>query len=203
MNEGSRPVGAHLEGKLKDRYEAAEEARDVTNKSAFLRELIRDALDARELSPYERAGISQRLARELGSEYGGEADEEEVLRDVVERGLQARQGDALDAIGAGGELRGLVEAACEEGEDLDEGVRRLLREGAQASIDGSRGLLERGIILASFVLLGVAPVLSFLSNGWGGVAFYVIVVGLFVAFDDILGDIIQSIRQQFRELLSR
>jgi hypothetical protein len=58
-------------------------------------------------------------------------DEEDILREVVEDGLTARRGDALDAIGADEELREDVEARRWENESLDEAVRRLIREGGE------------------------------------------------------------------------
>lgn len=127
----SRVVSAQLEGKRLERYEAAEEKGDAPSKSEFLRRLLDDGLDAREKSTYEHAGLSQPLAARLEDEKGFYQDDEEILHEVIEEGLVARRGDALDAIGAGDELREFVEARREEGESLDDTVRRLIREGGE------------------------------------------------------------------------
>jgi len=127
----SRVVSAQLEGKRLERYEVAEEKGDAPSKSEFLRRLLDDGLDAREKSTYEQAGLSQPLAARLEDEKGFYQDDVEILHEVIEEGLVARRGDALDAIGAGDELREFVEARREEGESLDDTVRRLIREGGE------------------------------------------------------------------------
>lgn len=57
----SRPVGAHLEGELLERYEEAEEASPEKNKSAFLRSLIVDGLDAKERDVLDAIDASEEL----------------------------------------------------------------------------------------------------------------------------------------------
>lgn len=125
----SRMVSAQLEGKLLERYEAEEEERDVGNKSEYLRALLRDGLDAREQTAYDRVDLPERLAARLEDERGVGDREKDVLREVVQDGLDARRGDALDAIGADDDLRRRVEKHQNEGEPLDDAIRRLVRTG--------------------------------------------------------------------------
>ncbi|WP_169719072.1 hypothetical protein, partial [Haloplanus natans] len=117
-------VSAQLEGKRLERYEDAEEAEGMGNKSEFLRSVLDDGLDARSQTTYQAAGLSDRLAAQLEDEREFYDDEADILREVVEDGLTARRGDALDAIGADDELRAAVEDAREDGEPLDDTVRR-------------------------------------------------------------------------------
>ena len=124
-------VSAQLEGKRLERYEDAEEAEGMGNKSEFLRSVVEDGLDAREQTAYQAAGLSDRLAAQLEDEREFYDDEADILLEVVEDGLTARRGDALDAIGADDELRAAVEDAREDGEPLDDTVRRLLRDSAE------------------------------------------------------------------------
>jgi len=69
-------VSARLEGRLVDRYEEAEEAAPEENKSAFLRSLIVDGLDAKDRDVLDAIGVS------------------DELREAVER--RRKDGESLD-----------------------------------------------------------------------------------------------------------
>lgn len=77
-------VSARLEGRLVDRYEEAEEAAPEENKSAFLRSLIVDGLDAKERDALDAIDASDEL-REAVDEHRLEG---ESLDDAARRLLR-------------------------------------------------------------------------------------------------------------------
>jgi hypothetical protein len=156
-----------LEGKRLERYEDAEEAEGMGNKSEFLRSVVEDGLDAREQTAYQAAGLSDRLAAQLEDEREFYDDEADILREVVEDGLTARRGDALDAIGADDELRAAVEDAREDGEPLDDTVRRLLRDSAEDG-DSAAGRQPSTVVPATLAAT-LAVSVTLLATGEGAV----------------------------------
>jgi hypothetical protein len=156
-----------LEGKRLERYEDAEEAEGMGNKSEFLRSVLDDGLDAREQTTYQAAGLSDRLAAQLEDEREFYDEEADILREVVEDGLTARRGDALDAIGADDELRAAVEDAREDGEPLDDTVRRLLRDSAEDG-DSAAGRQPSTVVPATLAAT-LAVSVTLLATGEGAV----------------------------------
>jgi hypothetical protein len=77
-------VSARLEGRLVDRYEEAEEAAPEENKSAFLRSLIVDGLDAKDRDVLDAIDASDEL-REAVDEH---REEGEPLDDAARRLLR-------------------------------------------------------------------------------------------------------------------
>jgi hypothetical protein len=136
--------------------------------------------------------ITARLEDDLEERYNAaeaEAPEENksaVLRSVVADGLDAKDRDVLDAIGASDELRVAVEARRKEGEPLDDAARRLLREGTDASEDGPRTAADRAVngFVVGIVTGVVAGAYAFV--GPVGALVAVLSWASLVAFDDII-----------------
>lgn len=102
----SRPVGAHLEGELLERYEEAEEASPEKNKSAFLRSLIVDGLDAKERDVLDAIDASEELreaveARRIEGEPLDDAARR-LLREGVEESPNRERTPKYRAAGAAG-----------------------------------------------------------------------------------------------------
>ncbi|MFD1687594.1 hypothetical protein [Halobellus litoreus] len=141
-----RTVSARLEDDLEKRYNAAEDASAETNKSAF-------------------------------------------LRSVVDDGLDAKERDVLDAVGASDELRAAVERRREENEPLDDAVRRFLRDGV--SMTGGRGprtARDRLLTAIGGATISGAAVVSVLFGGVVGGVVAIALFALVFAFGDALGD---------------
>jgi hypothetical protein len=197
-------VSAQLEGKLLERYEAEEEERDVGNKSEYLRALLRDGLDAREQTAYDRVDLPERLAARLEDERGVGDREKDVLREVVEDGLGARRGDALDAIGAGDNLRRRVEKHRDEGEPLDDAIRRLVRTGVESG--GESTLKDR--VKVAIILTFVMAIPTYAAAVWGleSGAIWLVFYALVLVFEPSIARLEKAVRSVFSraaETLSR
>lgn len=138
----ARTVSARLEDELEERYATAEEAAAETNKSAF-------------------------------------------LRSVVDDGLQAKNPNPLDAIDASDELRAAVEKCREEGEGVDDTVRRLLREGARTSRDEPQSWTDRAVDALAVGFLTGTVVLGSVFAGLPGALAFAGFWAVLLAFDDV------------------
>jgi hypothetical protein len=190
-------VSAQLEGKLLERYEEEEERENVGNKSEYLRSLLRDALDAREQTAYDRVDLPERLAARLEDERGVGDREKDILREVVEDGLDSRRGDALDAIGADDDLRRRVEKHQNKGEPLDDTLRRLVREGVETG--GEKSWKERVEIM---LILSLVMLLPTTAAATGGITSGLIWIGFYAAVI-LLEPYISKIETEVRSVFSR
>lgn len=107
-------------------------------------------------------------AAEEGSTHPTKSD---FLREVIDEGVRSKQTDVLDAIRASDELRDAVEARREDGEALDDAVRRVLREGVAATADREPTARARlGVALYAGTLPASALALTAAAGvvaGWG------------------------------------
>jgi len=88
----SRPVGAHLEGELLERYEEAEEASPEKNKSAFLRSLIVDGLDAKERDVLDAIDASDELREAVEARRKEGEPLDDAARRLLREGVDASGG---------------------------------------------------------------------------------------------------------------
>jgi len=102
----SRPVGAHLEGELLERYEEAEEASPEKNKSAFLRSLIVDGLDAKERDVLDAIDASDELREAVETRRKEGEALDDAARRLLREGVDAAEDRSLrsrieEAVGLG------------------------------------------------------------------------------------------------------
>jgi len=160
-----RVIGAQLAGEDLERFEKLSDRRgEDKSESQLIRELLLDGIEKREKPLVVRLGVSDYVGAQIESARGREDTERDVVRRFLERAVEARDEDALDAIGVGedDDLRAAVEEAREDGEPLDDAVRRLVREGLSSKPSSrereNRGFFGRvlpafaGFMIAAFVL---------------------------------------------------
>lgn len=84
-------VSARLEGRLVDRYEEAEEAAPEENKSAFLRSLIVDGLDAKERDVLDAIDASDELREAVEARRKEGEPLDDAARRLLREGTDASQ----------------------------------------------------------------------------------------------------------------
>jgi hypothetical protein len=142
----------------------AEQSDEDVSRALVTKRLVEEAVEARETPLWFQLGMSNHDAAQLRALQNTGETEEDVARDLLTDALEARDEDALDAIGASDELREAVEEHREEGESLDGAVERLLRVG----VDGERpepDLTERMGIGVAVALLGLLFVVAYVTYG--------------------------------------
>jgi len=115
----------------------------------------------------------------------GDPSKSDVARELIDAGLAARHRDVYDHVGADEELREAVEEARNVEETDAEAIRRLLREGTDASQDGPRTAGDRAVnaLVVGIVTGVVAGAYAF--AGPAGAVVAVLAWASLVAFDDV------------------
>jgi hypothetical protein len=120
----------------------------------------------------------------------GDPSKSDVARELIDAGLAARHRDVYDHVGADEELREAVEDARNVEETDAEAIRRLLREGTDASQDGTRTARDRAV---SALVVGIVTGVTAGAYWWVGLPGAVVAVlawASLVAFDDVFVQVI-------------
>jgi len=196
-------VTAKIKGELEERYlEGLENLGEKEAKSKYIREILEAGFYERDVPLFLQLDLPNKVAAQMENERRPGEGDEVVTQRFLREAVDARDADALEAIGVeeGDELRSLVERERDPGESLDDAVRRLVRAGAEHTRDarlrrlgGTWGLkTATGFIAASIVPLalvltapgsiaGTAAIVGFLTTALMWVIGFVAIVISIVA----------------------
>jgi hypothetical protein len=131
----SKVVSAQIRGELLRRFEEnAPDEEDEIPRSEYVRNLLDDGLTPlyAELGVEELPDGLDTVGARLEDDRKPGEEEAAVVRRFLKDAIDARDADALDKIGAEEELKTAVENVREEGEPLEDAVRRCVRSGVEA-----------------------------------------------------------------------
>jgi hypothetical protein len=196
-------VTAKIKGELEERYlEGLENLGEKEAKSKYIREILEAGFYERDVPLFLQLDLPNKVAAQMENERRPGEGDEVVTQRFLREAVDARDADALEAIGVeeGDELRSLVERERDPGESLDDAVRRLVRAGAEHTRDarlrrlgGTWGLkTATGFIAASIIPLalvltapgsiaGTAAIVGFMTTALMWVIGFVAIVISIVA----------------------
>ena len=196
-------VTAKIKGDLEERYhEGLENLGEKEAKSKYIREILEAGFYERDVPLFLQLDLPNKVAAQMENERRPGEGDEVVTQRFLREAVDARDADALEAIGVeeGDELRSLVERERDPGEPLDDAVRRLVRAGAEHTRDarlrrlgGTWGLkTATGFIAASIIPLalvltapgsiaGTAAIVGFMTTALMWVIGFVAIVISIVA----------------------
>lgn len=196
-------VTAKIKGELEERYlEGLENLGEKEAKSKYIREILEAGFYERDVPLFLQLDLPNKVAAQMENERRPGEGDEVVTQRFLREAVDARDADALEAIGVeeGDDLRSVVERERDPGESLDDAVRRLVRAGAEHTRDarlrrlgGTWGLkTATGFIAASIIPLalvltapgsiaGTAAIVGFMTTALMWVIGFVAIVISIVA----------------------
>ena len=120
------------------------------SRSLAAKRLAGEAVEARNTPFWYRRDMSRRHRAQIEDARDDAEDDDDVVEKLLVKAVEAEREDALDAVGAGDELREKVEQKREDGETLEAAVTRLIRKAAERK---ERTFFDEVKLTASIVAL--------------------------------------------------
>jgi hypothetical protein len=193
----SRIISAQISGNLEEDYEEIEsnvlEDDEISvSKSEILRNVIRDGIDY-EQNPYELLDLPREVAAHVEDDREDNESESAPIKRAVVDGIESRRGDTVDGIGGDEDLRDMVDRVREDGEELDETIRRLVRDGVDKNTE--RPLGERVETGFAVVALLLSPVLVALWSSILASIVFSLILGVGVVFEPRINRVLSRARE--------
>jgi hypothetical protein len=193
----SRIISAQISGNLEEDYEEVEsnvlEDDEISvSKSEILRNVIRDGIDY-EQNPYELLDLPREVAAHVEDDREDDEAERAPIKRAVVDGIESRRGDTVDAIGGDEDLRDMVDRVREDGEELDETIRRLVRDGVDKNTE--RPLGERVETGFAVVALLLSPVLVAIWSSILASIVFSLILGVVVVFEPRINRVLSRARE--------
>ena len=177
----SRVISFRTDDEVADTIDrVVDESDEDVSRALVTKQLVEEAVDARENPLWVRIGMSDRRAAQIEALRREGEDDADVARELLAEAIEQRHGDILDTIGASDELREAVEAEREEGESLAGGVERLLRLGVDADT-GPPSIWRRLGVGGAFVGSGGLFLVLYQTAGLLGVVFVALALIVYLA----------------------
>lgn len=198
----SKIISAQVSGDLEEKFvEAAERRGADESRSAFIRDVIDEGLDAREKPLFVQLDIPDRMAAHLEADReDGESQEAVIVRHLREA-IEARERDSLDELDVDDDLREAIEAAAEDGEPIDDAARRLLRAAAEEEKPTTvTDRITTGVGLS--IILGLPALYAASGYSRAALVFILLIVG-FAVFDEEVDRVVTHTKRVMERTLAR
>jgi|APHM01.1.fsa_nt_gi hypothetical protein len=195
-------ITVKVKGDLEEKYrEALEDLAEDETKSELVRNLLERGFRQRNFPLFARLDLPNRVGAQMEDDRERGESDETVTRRFLKEAVEAREADALDAIGGDEDLRNMVDRVREDGEELDEATRRLVRSGVESETAFSPR--ERAFVGGLLFSLIILPIIFVVFVSVGVAVSYALFAAGVVLFNPQINQALSWSRDMLSSLLDR